>query len=151
MANPCECFFFEKFVLCVDQFKSDKWYELFKSGFKHCGLLNYRVVIVGMPVNVEFVNVTTLNKYNTYSESIDALMEAWSVHHKTDSASTLLTLNNYCPGCFDSTKGFWQWETCAIFGQELESFNPKSGIIQSGVNTVQTTLFLKWISMKLVL
>ena len=42
----------------------------------------------------------------------------------------------------DITKGFWQQETCAIFGQELESFNQKSDIIQSGVNTMQTTLFL---------
>ena len=32
---------------------------------------------------------------------------------------------------------------CAIFGQELESFNQKSGIIQSGVNTMQTTFVLE--------
>ena len=106
MANPCECFFFEKFVLCVDQFKSDKWYELFKSGFKHCGLLNYSIMIDGMPVNADFIDVTTPNKYNTYSESISTLMEAWSVHHKTDGLPTLLTLDNYFPAHCDSTKGF---------------------------------------------
>ena len=115
----------------------------FKTGFEHRGLLNYRVIIGGMPVNADFVNVTTPNKHNTYSEAIGALMEAWSVHHKTDGAPTLLTLDNYCPARFDPTKGFWQKETCAIFGQELESFNQKSGIIQSGVNTMQTTFVLE--------
>lgn len=115
----------------------------FKTGFEHRGLLNYRVIIGGMPVNADFVNVTTPTKHNTYSEAIGALMEAWSVHHKTDGAPTLLTLDNYCPARFDPTKGFWQRETCAIFGQELESFNQKSGIIQSGVNTMQTTFVLE--------
>ena len=65
-------------------------------------------------------------KYNTYSESIGALMEAWSMHHKADGSPTLLTLVNYCPARFDPTKGDWQRETCDIFGQELESFNKKA-------------------------
>ena len=37
----------------------------------------------------------------------------------------------------------YQWERNAVFGQELESFSQKSGIIQSGVNTMQTTFVLE--------
>ena len=48
----------------------------FDTGFKHCGLLNYSIMIDGMPVNADFIDVTTPNKYNTYSESISTLMEA---------------------------------------------------------------------------
>ena len=129
------------FVLTNSSTTNDMNY--FKTGFEHRGLLQYRVIIGGMPINADFINVTTPNRFNTYSESIGALMEAWSVHHKTDGTPTLLTLDNYCPARFDPTKGFWQRETCAIFGQELESFNQKSGIIQSGVNTMQTTFVLE--------
>ena len=50
----------------------------FKTGFKHHGILQYRVVIGGMPLDADFINDTTPNKYNTYSKSIGALMEAWS-------------------------------------------------------------------------
>ena len=82
MANTCECYFTEKFMLRVDQLNYHKRYELLKTGFKHRGLLQYRVVIGGMPINVGCINVTTPNKYNTYFESIGALMEAWFVHHK---------------------------------------------------------------------
>ena len=46
---------------------------------------------------------------------------------------------NYSPTLFDPVYGFWNRESCAIFGLELESFNQKSGIIQSGANTMQTT------------
>ena len=70
-------------------------------------------------------------------------MEAWSVHHKTDGAPTLITPYNYCPYLFDATTGYWTKENTGIFGQELESFNQKSGIIQSGVNTMQTTFVLE--------
>ena len=34
-------------------------------------------------------------------------------------------------------------ETDAVFGQELESFSQKSGVIQSGLNTMQTTFVLE--------
>jgi hypothetical protein len=129
------------FVLTNSSTTNDMNY--FKTGFEHRGLLQYRVVIGGMPINADFINVTTPNRFNTYSEPVGALMEAWSVHHKTDGAPTLLTLDNYCPARFDPTKGFWQRKTCAIFGQELESFNQKSSIIQSGVNTMQTTFVLE--------
>ena len=60
------------------------------------------------------------NSYK-YSEPIVALMEAWSVHHK--STPTLLTMHNDCPACFDPTWGYYALENGAIFGQELESFN----------------------------
>ena len=48
----------------------------FDTGFEHRGLLNYSIMIDGMPVNADFIDVTTPNKYNTYSESISTLMEA---------------------------------------------------------------------------
>ena len=70
-------------------------------------------------------------------------MEAWSVHHKTDGCPSLIQPSNYCPGRFDPYTGFYQTENTAIFGQELESFNEKSSIIQSGVNTMQTTFVLE--------
>ena len=68
---------------------------------------------------------------NTFSESINTLMEAWCVHHKTDGCSSLIQPLNYCPGRFDLYTGFYQTKITAIFGQELERFNQKSGIIQS--------------------
>ena len=37
----------------------------------------------------------------------------------------------------------YQYERNAVFGQELESFSQKSGIIQSGINTMQTTFVLE--------
>ena len=70
-------------------------------------------------------------------------MEAWSVHHKTDGCPSLIQPSNYCPGRFDPYTGFYQTENTAIFGQELESFNQKSGIIKSGVNTMQMTFVLE--------
>ena len=116
-----------------------------KTGFQHRGLASYRVVIGGMPINVDYINVQpTTNVLNTYSEPIGALIEAWGVHHKTEVVSTLLTPMNYSPTLFDPVYGFWNRESCAIFGQELESFNQKSGIIQFGVNTMQTTFVLEF-------
>ena len=114
-----------------------------KTGFQHRGLLSYRIVVGGMPLNADFVTVRNPNSYNTYSEPIAALMEAWSVHHKSTDTPTLLTLDNYCPARFDPTWGYYATENAAIFGQELESFNQKSGIIQSGINTMQTTFVLE--------
>ena len=129
------------FVLTNSATTNDMNY--FKSGFEHRRLASYRVVIGGMPVNAHFISVTNTNRFNTHSESIGALMEARSVHHKTNGSPTLLTLDIYCPALFNPTKRFWQRKNCAIFGQELESFNQKSGIIQSGVNTMQTTFVLE--------
>ena len=40
--------------------------------------------------------------------------------------------------------GCWNRENSVIFGQELKSFNQKSGIIQSGVNTMQVTFVLEF-------
>ena len=111
--------------------------------FQHHDLLQYCVVIGGLPLNADWVNVYNPTGQNTFSESINALMEAWSVHHKTDGCATLIAPSNYCPGRFDPYTGFYQCENTAIFGQELESFNQKSGIIQSGVNTMQTTFVLE--------
>ena len=54
-------------------------------------------------------------------------MEAWSVHHKTDGCLSLITPANYCLGWFDPVTGF----------------NQKSGIIQSGVNTMQMSFVLE--------
>ena len=115
----------------------------FKTGFEYHGILQYRVVICGVPLNTDLSMLQLPNKYNMYSESIIALMEAWSVHQKTEGSPTLLTLDNYCPAHFDPTKGYWQHATCAIFGQELENFNQKSSIIQSGVNNMQTMFVLE--------
>ena len=65
-----------------------------KTGFERRGLLNYRVVTGGMPVNADFINVTSPNKYNTYSKPIGALMKARSTHHKTNGAPNLITPYN---------------------------------------------------------
>ena len=53
-----------------------------KSGFEHCGLLRYRVLLGGFPLNADWVidvqPVNPANTVNTYSESIQNLTEAWS-------------------------------------------------------------------------
>jgi len=129
------------FVMTDQTMRQDMNY--LNTQFQHCGLLQYRVVIGGLPLNADWVNVYNKTGQNTFSESLYALMEAWSVHHKTDGCPSLITPENYCPGRFDPVTGFYQSENTAIFGQELESFNQKSGIIQSGINTMQTTFVLE--------
>ena len=115
-----------------------------KSGFEYHGLLQHFVVIGGMPLNADFkiIIVTTPTKYNTYSECVGALMEAWAVHHKAKKAPTRITPYSYCIYLFDSTTVYRRKEKFAIFGQGLEFFNQKRGIILSGVNTMQTTFVL---------
>jgi hypothetical protein len=85
-------------------------------------------------------------RYDTFSEAVGQLLEAWSVHHKSDGNPTLLTLESYAPARFSNAPSdyrMYQKEYNAVFGQELESFTQKSGIIQSGINTMQTTFVLE--------
>jgi hypothetical protein len=133
------------FFTFTDQTKRENMNYL-RSGFEHRGLLRYRILIGGLPLNADWVEVGKGDsvKFDTYSESIGTLLEAWSVHHKSDGNPTLLTLENYAPARFsDSDYGMYQKEYNAVFGQELESFTQKSGIIQSGINTMQTTFVLE--------
>ena len=44
--------------------------------FQYRGLLQYRVVIGGLPLHADWVNVYNPNGQNTFSESLYALMEA---------------------------------------------------------------------------
>ena len=111
--------------------------------FQHCGLLQYHVVIGGLPLNADWVNVYNPIGQNTLLESIHALMEVWSIHHKTDGCPSLIDPSDYCQGRFDPVTDFYKTENTAIFEQELESFNQKRGIIQSGINTMQTTFELE--------
>ena len=70
-------------------------------------------------------------------------MEAWSVHQKTEGNATLIKRSNYAPAMWGPPYNHYQYERNAVFGQELESFSQKSGIIQSGINTMQTTFVLE--------
>ena len=79
----------------------------------------------------------------TYGEAVTTLMEAWSVHQKTEGNPTLLKCSNYAPATWGPPYNMYQWERNAVFGQELESFAQKSCIIQSGINTMQTTFVLE--------
>ena len=54
------------------------------SGYEYCGLLWFRGLIGGSPLNVDWVSVQLVNPMNTTygcSEAVQALMEAWLVHH----------------------------------------------------------------------
>ena len=117
-----------------------------KTGFMHRGLVRYRILIGGFPLNADWVTVREEGvgiTDQTYGEAITTLMEAWLVHQKTEGNPTLLKRNNYAPGCWGSPYNLYSFERNAVFGQELESFSQKSGIIQSGVNTMQTTFVLE--------
>lgn len=117
-----------------------------KSGFEHRGLKQYRILIGGLPLNADWVTVQNdAHTTHTYSEAIGALMEAWSVHHKSDGNPSLITPQSYRPGMWNADTGMYQREYNAVFGQELESFSQKSGLIQSGLNTMQTTFVLELI------
>ena len=101
-----------------------------------------------LPLNADWIDVQPVNPantHNTYSEAIQNLMEAWSVHHKTDGNPSLLNIENYAPGRWNNADGIGAFcrEYNAVFGQELESFSQKRGIIQSGLNTMQTTFVLE--------
>jgi len=109
-----------------------------KTGFEHRGLKAYRFLIGGLPLNADWVKIE-----EPYGESMSTLMEAWSVHHKTDGNPSLITYNSYAPLHWGGDYNHWQFAYNAVFGQEMESFSQKSGIIQSGVNTMQTTLVLE--------
>jgi hypothetical protein len=115
-----------------------------KTGFEHRGILNYHFRVGGLPLNADVTTVDDglSSTLDTYALPVDALMAAWSVNHKTDGNPSLLTRANYAPAQFDVVTGLYQRERNAIFGQELESFSQKSGIIQSGINTMQTTFQL---------
>ena len=91
----------------------------------------------GLPLNAEytFVDVPYVDAYST-------LMQGWSVNHKTDANAGLIKMQRYNKMAIDSY-GFWIKPTDVIFGQEMESFNQKSGLIQSGINTMQTTFVLE--------
>ena len=105
-----------------------------KSGFMHRGLIRYRILIGGFPLNADWVTVKEEGvgiTDQTYGEAITTLMEAWSVHQKTEGNATLITRTNYAPGMFGPPTYMYQYERNAVFGQELESFSQKSGIFQS--------------------
>lgn len=108
------------------------------SGFEHRGLINYRFLIGGVPVNADYVEVKP-----PYGEALSALFQAWSVNIKTDGASSLIRYPCYSNYNWESLYNMWTIPMDTIFGQELESFNQKSGLIQSGVNTMQTTFVLE--------
>ena len=115
-----------------------------KTKFEHRGLQSYEFRVGGLPINADMIIVDDGTKeYNTYSQAIDTLMEAWGVHHKTDANATLLTRRTYAPAQWNPVTGYYERERNALFGQELESFSQKSGIIQSGINTMQTTFQMR--------
>ena len=102
--------------------------------------------IGGFPLNADWVTVKEEGvgiTDQTYGEAVTTLMEAWSVHQKTEGNPTLLKRNNYAPATWGPPYNLYQYERNAVFGQELESFSQKSGIIQSGINTMQTTFVLE--------
>ena len=114
-----------------------------KSGFEHRALLKYRILLGGQALSADWITVSDLNKFNTYSEAVGALMEAWSVHHKTDGHPGLITRESYAPRLVDMNRGKRYREINAVFGHELESFSGKSGVIQSGISTMNTTFVLE--------
>ena len=90
--------------------------------FQHHGLLQFRVVIGGLPLNSDWVNVYNSNGQNTFSEPLYALMETWSVHHKTVGCPSLSTPENYCPGRFDPVTGFYQTENTVFLRTRTGKF-----------------------------
>lgn len=134
------------FFTLTDQFTREN-INYMKTGFEHRGLLRYRILIGGLPLNADWVEVSTKGDttvYNTHSEAVSTLMEAWSVHQKTENSPTLICRENYAPAQWSHKDlGFYMREYNAVFGHELESFSQKSGIIQSGLNTMQTTFVLE--------
>ena len=109
----------------------------FKTAFEPRGLIKYRILVGGLPINSEYTYIDC-----PFVDAYSSLMQAWSVNHKTDANAGLIKLRRYNPIAFDQY-GLWSKPTDVIFGQELESFNQKSGLIQSGVNTMQTTFVLE--------
>jgi len=70
----------------------------------------------------------------SYSEAIQALMEAGAVNHKTDDYPTPLNLDSYQPGRWSSDNfGMYVKEMDAVSRQEEESFNQKKGIVQNHI------------------
>ena len=115
-----------------------------KSGLKHRGLKQYRILIGGLPLNTDWVTIqNNAHSTHTYSKEIGALMEVWSVHHKSDGNPSLITPQSYHPGMWNSDTGVYQPKYNAVFGQELEFFSQKSRLIQSGLSTMQTTFVLE--------
>jgi hypothetical protein len=108
------------------------------SGFEHRGLLNYRFLIGGVPVNADYIEVKP-----PYGEALSALYQAWGVNIKTDACPGLIKVENYSNYEFGGQHNMWTTPSNVVFGQELESFNQKSGLIQSGINTMQTTFVLE--------
>jgi hypothetical protein len=125
------------FFTLTDQSNSGNM-NYMKTGFQHRGLKAYRVLVGGLPLNADWVSIS-----EPYGEAVTALMEAWSVHHKTDGNPSLISYASYAPKQWGGDYDHYYFPYNAVFGQEMESFSQKSGVIQSGVNTMQTTLVLE--------
>ena len=58
-----------------------------RSSFEYRGMRRYRILIGRLALDVDWFNedysLTSVNQ-KCYSEATQALMEAWSVQHKTD-------------------------------------------------------------------
>ena len=61
--------------------------DYLRNGFEYHGLKQYRVLIRAILLNADWVNLdfalAAVNQ-KCYCEAVQVLIEAWSVHHKTD-------------------------------------------------------------------
>ena len=120
MANTSACAIHKKYLFYIDEYDLCERYKLY--AFWIHGLKRYRVLIGGLPLAVDWVNLdfgSPATTDNTYSEAVQTLMEAWAVNHKTDAYPTLLNLDNYRPGRWSKDNyGMYVKEADAVFGQE---------------------------------
>ena len=106
-------------------------------GLKHRGLKQFCILIGGLPLNTDWVTIqNNAHSTHTYSKAISALMEVWSIYHKSDGNPSLSLEILTDTGVYQPTYN-------PVFGQELESFSQNSRLIQSGMNTMQSMFVLE--------
>jgi len=86
--------------------------------------------IINQPVRVQFPN----------TEAYHELMRAWNVAHKTMDAPTLITPEEYNENMTMNQFGFFKNPSSCVYGVDLESFAAKNNVMDSGINTKNTTL-----------
>lgn len=94
-------------------------------------LTDYQLFVDGNPIPASPVKVT----YG-FTESYNELMRAWHVRYG-DSHGTLLNPVTYEGSDLSNEK------SNAVFGLELESFNGKSNVIESGMNVLNSTIQMR--------
>lgn len=89
--------------------------------------------VLNQPVRVQYPN----------TEAYQELMRAWNIAHKTMDAPTLIRAETYNQNVDMGSAHFFNDPSNCVYGVDLESFASKSNVMDSGINTRNTQLYIE--------